>query len=45
VSERDAVYTSDRDYAIPGRAHHISFETGLAIVFLIVVVDAVFPPP
>ncbi|MFC0553324.1 dihydrofolate reductase family protein [Planotetraspora thailandica] len=43
MSERDMRHVLDRDYATPGRAHHIAFETALAVAFLMATVDAVLP--
>jgi hypothetical protein len=35
-------YTSDRDYATPGRANIIALETAISVVFLIVAIDRIF---
>ncbi|WP_146087273.1 hypothetical protein [Thermomonospora echinospora] len=43
VSEVGREYAIDRDYLSPGRAHYIAFEAGLAIVFLSVEIDSIFP--
>ncbi|MFC0864561.1 DUF5677 domain-containing protein [Sphaerimonospora cavernae] len=43
LSENDVVYVSDRDYVTLIRAGSIALETAIAVVFLIVMIDAIFP--
>ncbi|MBG0820491.1 hypothetical protein HS048_07055 [Planomonospora sp. ID91781] len=43
TSEHDVAYAPDRDYATPGRASGIALETAIAVVFLLVIIDTLFP--
>ncbi len=43
VSERESSYALDRDYSSPDRAHSIASETSLVVVFLVVLIDFIFP--
>lgn len=43
VSDSRIVYTSDKDYSTPGRANSIALETAIAVVFLVVKTDQLFP--
>jgi len=43
IGERLA-YAPDRDYATPRRAHDIAFGAALDVVFLVLIIDRIFPP-
>ncbi|MEV0169026.1 DUF5677 domain-containing protein [Nonomuraea fuscirosea] len=43
LSGHGGSYTLDRDYVTPGRAGGIALETAISVVFLIVLIDDIFP--
>lgn len=43
VEQSSYAYISDKDYVTPERAHGISFSAALNVVFLLLVIDRVFP--
>ncbi|TDD10603.1 hypothetical protein E1181_00830 [Saccharopolyspora terrae] len=45
IEEDNYAYAHDQDFSTPERAHNIAFSAALDIVFQLVVIDRIFPPP